>query len=96
MNITEVKVKLLGSPDKQFGFNHSTDANGEKDPNWMRMWDNDKREAINIPTEVFNEIKANPTIDTLGIKTEEVEAQESGKSYIKHTIVKYKPSEFNL
>ena len=42
MNITEVKVKLLGSPDKQFGFNHSTDAKGEKDLNWMRMWDNEK------------------------------------------------------
>lgn len=96
MNITEVKVKLLGSPDKQFGFNHSTDAEGNKDPNWMRMWDNDKREAYNIPTEVFNEIKANPTIDTLGIKQEEVEAKDSGKPYTKFTIVKYNPSEFSL
>ena len=95
MNLQEVKVRLLGSADKQFGFNQSTDAEGNKDPNWMRMWDNNKREAINIPTEVFNEIKANPTIDTLGIKTEEMESA-SGRPYTKHTIVKYNPAEFTL
>lgn len=95
MNLQEVKVRLLGSADKQFGFNQSEDEKGNKDPDWMRMWDNDKREAYNIPTEVFKMIQNNPTIDTLGIKTEEIESK-SGKPYTKFTIVNYKPAEFTL
>lgn len=97
MNLEQVKVKLLGSADKQFGFSNSTDAKGNVDPNWMRMWDNDKRESINIPTEVYNKIKANPNCSNLHISTlQKVSDNGNGKPYLHHTIAMHTEAQYTL
>lgn len=91
MNLSEVKNKL---GIETLSLNTSTDAQGVKDPEWMRHWDNENRLAISIPTEIVNKLKADPTINTLAIQTESKTGAKG--EYTAHRIVMYTPAEETL
>lgn len=91
MNLNEIKAKLN---IETLALNTSTDAQGVKDPEWMRHWDNESRMAISIPTEIVNKLKADPTINTLALQTESKTGAKG--EYTAHRIVMYPPAEITL
>ena len=69
------------------------DANGKVDQ-WLRHWDNDNRVAVSIHVELFQEIKANRNLSSLGIQKETRTADLGDYTAIR--IVKYAPAEHTL
>lgn len=98
MNITQIK-DTLKMPE--LALNTATDADGNpivdadgKKGQWLRHWDNDSRTAVSIHKDLFEEIKADSTISTLGLQ-KETRSGELG-DYTAMRIVKYAPAEFTL
>ena len=90
MTLDQIKEKL---DITSLELNTAKDAD-QNDTEWMRHWDNTNRVSVSIHKELVAEIKANKNIASLGLQTEEREA-EQGK-YTAHRIVKYTPSEVSL
>lgn len=104
MNIAQVK-ETLKMPE--LALNTATDADGKPIPEldaqgqptgkvgqWLRHWDNDSRTAVSIHKDLFNEIVADNTINTLGLQ-KETRSGDLG-DYTAMRIVKYAPAEFTL
>lgn len=87
MNIQEIKTQL-GIPT--FQLNTAKDIH-DKPTEWMRHWDNENRVAVSIHKELLAEIKADKTINSLGLQ-KEVRTGEQG-DYTAYRIVKYAPAE---
>lgn len=100
MNIVALKLLLVekgilvaGQP---LTLNTSKDAKGVKDPAWMRHWNNDKRIALSIPTEVVTAIQENkPEAQHLVLQAPETAQTEKGE-FIRYRVVAVKPSEVSL
>lgn len=98
MNIAQIK-KTLDMPE--LSLNTATDAQGKptvdengKEGQWLRHWDNDSRTAVSIHRDLFEEIKKDSSIATLGLQTES-RLGEKG-DYTAKRIVKYAAAEHTL
>ena len=88
-NLAEIKMELgvQTLPLRQV----ETEA-GEKTA-WFRKWDNDTRIAILVHQEVLNEIKADPSLATLGLTAPQTKmSKSSGKEYTAIYICNYENS----
>ena len=90
MTLTQVKDKL---DIPQLELNTATDKAGVK-TDWMRHWDNDNRVAVSIHKELVADIKANPTMTSLGLQSETRNGSKG--AYTAYRIVKFKPAEATL
>lgn len=90
MTIEEIKSKLEIST---LHLNTSQDSEGNPTM-WLRHWDNDTRRAVSIHKELFDELKKDININTLGLQ-EEVRSGSKG-DYTAYRIVKFLPAEYNL
>lgn len=69
----------------------------DKDGNptmWMRHWDNENRVAVSLHKDLIAEIKANPSLDSLGTQIETRTAEQGEYKAVR--IVKYTPAEETL
>lgn len=90
MNIEQIKAQLA-IPTLQL--NASKNAEGQAD-GWFRHWENDTRTAVSLHKETLEAIKADPSMDSLGLQSE-VRSADKGE-YTAYRIVKYTPAEFTL
>jgi hypothetical protein len=88
--ITEVKGKLNV---QTLGLNRVVAENGEKTP-WYKNWDNDNRVAILVHEDTLAAIKADNTLNTLGINVQTKQGKQG--EYIAKTICIYKETEETL
>ena len=61
---------------------------------WLRHWENDKRMSVSLHKDLFNMLVNDPTIDNLGLQTEEAEGAKG--AYTRVRIIKYTPPKFTL
>lgn len=90
MNLSEIK-KQLGV--ETLALNTATNLDGTA-TDWMRSWDNDNRIAVSIHKDLVAELKADPTISSLGIQVE-TKNTDMGP-YTAKRIVKYTEAEVTL
>ena len=90
MKLQDIKSKL-GIP--QFELNTALDINN-KPTDWLRHWDNENRVAVSLHKELFDELKADTSIDSLGLQTETRTGSKGEYTAIR--IVKFAPAEFTL
>lgn len=90
MNISDIKNQL-NIP--QLNLNTAKDSNGNP-TDWMRHWDNDNRVAVSLHKDLVADLKANPSINSLGLQ-EETRTGEKGE-YKAYRIVKYTEAEETL
>lgn len=90
MLLSEIKTKLGIA---KFELNTALDAE-QKPTDWLRHWDNENRVAVSLHKDLFDELKADATIGSLGLQ-HEIRAGEKG-DYNSYRIIKYTPAEFEL
>ena len=93
MKLEEVK-SALGVVTLEL--NKSTNADGTVNPDWFRMWNNEKRVQISIHKDVVSAIQANPSLSNLGIQSEDKTSPTSNLSYTNKRIIAYKEAEITL
>lgn len=57
MTLAEIKTKIFGNENYSLTLHYSEDANGVKDENWFRHWNNEHRIAVSIPADSIPAIK---------------------------------------
>lgn len=101
MDIQEIKATLgvarlgLDVATKADGTPATTIGADNKVTTWLRHWDNNKRVAISIAQDLYDEIKANPT----GITNLALQAGTrtgSKGEYVTQRIIRYTPSAYEL
>lgn len=70
----------------ELSLSYATDLEGNK-TDWLRHWDNDKRVAISIHSDLAKSLKANPSENQLSLQSE-MRTGEQGP-YTAYRIVKY-------
>lgn len=90
MNIVQIK-SALSIPSLQLNTAKDKDQNST---DWMRHWDNDARIAVSIHKDLVAEIKADSTLESLGLQKEVREGSKG--TYTAYRIVKFKPAEDTL
>lgn len=90
MTLQEIKNNL---EIPTFHLNTPNDAEGNP-TQWLRHWDNERRIAVSIHKDLFDELKKDSTVSNLGLQTE-TRIGSKGE-YQALRIVKFKPSEFTL
>ena len=58
----------------------------EKEPKWLRSWDNATRTSVVVHEDTLNKIKAGESFD---LKTSTKASKESGEVYTQHVLVIY-------
>ena len=89
-NLTEIKVQL---GVETINLNTVITESGDKTP-WLKHWDNTNRVAILVHKDTLALIKANSSLNTLGLNTQ-VKVGAQG-DYVAKTIVIYNPAEETL
>lgn len=100
MNLAQIKEKTGVA---QLELNQATDIDGNpavttnsdgSKTTWFRHWDNDNRVAISIAENLLMELKADSTINSLGLQTETRTGTKG--DYTSYRIVKYAPAQHTL
>ena len=100
MNITAMKALLVAKgilvAGENLSLNTAQKADGTKDLEWMRYWNNDKRIAVSIPIKVVKSIQANDAdAQNLVLQAPETRTAEKG-DYDAYRIVAVTPAEVTL
>jgi len=90
MLLSEIKTKL---GVVKFELNIAKDLAGAE-TEWLRHWDNERRISVSLHKDLFTELKADASIESLGLQ-HEVRTGEQG-DYDSYRVIKYTPAEFSL
>jgi len=88
MDINEIKEEL---GMKALHFTFSEDGKGIESEEWLSHWDNTQRKSVSIHLDTLKTIQGDTEINILALQEElGVIAKESGESYDRYRIVKFK------
>ncbi len=89
MNINNLKLAIAAATGISLPtlmLSRQIDLNNVEQP-WLSHWDNEKRVRITMHEDVANSIKANPTMETLAYKIEQVAEHEAVKPYTRVVVI---------